>query len=641
MPEVYQPRKLPRNREYPGYQFYCTVEKEGSDASGCFCFVVLCVIDWLKGRLRETGMIPVEISSLPGRERFGKVSVSDFLSFTVSSGFSAYVVSLPGHGIWTLRLKEPDSDTEQRKAVPGRFFATNVGIRMLDDRRVELGIRIDVTDPEGIPEVGFAFRPAFVRYLFATEGLVLSQGASLPYDKAVIVENEEQMTGLRAVLDSSEWTLPLVLITQGIRLPKEEPASLFNRVSFSPVMPVAAKSPSGASANLSPGINVGFSAVVSSPFSASPAGAVGAGFAGVPVLEQYYPFDADEIASHGFGYAYTCRVSEKVHGSLAKRLKKDYAPGDILFVEPKRYGGNVKAIGKEEKDVPGLIKQWTRSYSKHRKYSFGDVQFEFDARNLEQREIVERIRASSELKAEEKLAELNKVIEQLQDENEKRVRKINELKEQLLSEFERGEAAEKLRTDQLLEDYDRHEDEIRQVRARNLQLEQENREARCLKNAVETLRDLPEMPQSTEDVVFWFRNVFGDRVAFTERGLKSACKCDIRPDGLWYYLYHIATSLFEIHHGGSTDVEKDFYHATGIEVAMNEGSQSHKDSKVMNQRADVFEGKEISIEPHVKLLPAKTGADFQRIYYCYDHELDLIIIGSVGEHLKTAGTTRI
>ncbi len=624
MPEVYQPRKLPRNKEYPGYQFYCQMEMSGCDAAGCFCFAVLCVVDWLKGRLRETDMIPAEISTLPGREQFGEIGVSDLLSFTVSSGFSAYVVSLPGHGVWTLRLKEPDSDTEQRKAIPGRFFATNVGIRILNERRVELGIRIDVTDPEGIPEVGFAFRPAFVRYLFAAEGLVLSQGATLPYDKAVVVETEEQMTALRAVLDSSEWTLPLVWVTQGIRLPKEEPASLLNR-GFAPVMPGTVDS--------SP-----FSSVGSvSPFP----GVVGAGFPGSPALEKYYPFDADELASHNFGYAYTCRVSEKVHGSLAKRLKKEYMPGDLLFVEPKRYGGNVKVVGKDEKDIPGLVKQWTRCYSKHRKYSFGDVQFEFDARNLEQREIVERIRASSELQAEEKLAALNKVIEQLQDENEKRVRKINELKEQLLSEFERGEAAEKLRTDQLLEDYDRHEDEIRQVRARNLQLEQENREARSLKNAVETLRSLPEMPQSTEDVVFWFRNVFGDRVAFTEKGLKSACKCGIRPDGLWYYLYHMATSLFEIHHGGSSDVENDFYHATGIEVAMNEGSQSHKDNKVMNQRADVFEGKEISIEPHVKLLPAKTGADFQRIYYCYDRELDLIIIGSVGEHLKTAGTTRM
>jgi hypothetical protein len=34
---------------------------------------------------------------------------------------------------------------------------------------------------------------------------------------------------------------------------------------------------------------------------------------------------------------------------------------------------------------------------------------------------------------------------------------------------------------------------------------------------------------------------------------------------------------------------------------------------------------EITIEPYVKLLPAKAGADSQRIYYCFDHELELII----------------
>ena len=52
MPEKYMPRKLPRNREYPGYQFFCTLEKENSTPEECFCFAVLCVVDLLKERLR-------------------------------------------------------------------------------------------------------------------------------------------------------------------------------------------------------------------------------------------------------------------------------------------------------------------------------------------------------------------------------------------------------------------------------------------------------------------------------------------------------------------------------------------------------------------------------------------------------------
>ena len=100
----------------------------------------------------------------------------------------------------------------------------------------------------------------------------------------------------------------------------------------------------------------------------------------------------------------------------------------------------------------------------------------------------------------------------------------------------------------------------------------------------------------------------------------------------------MATSLFDIHHEGKPDFETEFLHATGIEVAMSEGSQSRKDNRIMNLRNDIYEGKELSMEPHVKLLPQKAGVDHQRIYYCYDHEIDRIIVGSIGEHMKTAGT---
>ncbi len=148
MPEKYLPRKLPWNRDYPGYQFYCTLQMKGAGAQQCFCFAVLSVIDWLKSRLRETDVIPDEIAGLPERGKSAEISPSALQSFTVSSGFSAYAVSLPEHGIWSLRLKEPDADVKnKRKAFPGRFFATNAGLRILDDTRVELGIRIDVTEP--------------------------------------------------------------------------------------------------------------------------------------------------------------------------------------------------------------------------------------------------------------------------------------------------------------------------------------------------------------------------------------------------------------------------------------------------------------------------------------------------------------
>ena len=611
MPETYQPRKLPRNREYPGYQFYCTIQKKNDTAESCFCFAVLCVIDWLKERLRETDIIPREINRLPERQRSHVIGPSDLESFTISSGFSAYVVSLPDHGIWTLRLKESDSDTGQRKAVSGRYFTTNVGIRILNEREVELGIRIDVTDPEEAQEIDFAFRPKLLRYLHEAPGLTLAQVSALPYQQALPVETEEQFKTLRGILDSSEGTMPLILVTQGIRLPKEETASLFGSMPFP------------------------------SSLAAPPPGLFQQPFPARPVIEYYYPFDADDIASHNFGYAITCRISEKMHDALKSRLKKDYTPGDILFAEPKRFGGAVRIISKDD---PDPVKQaWTRAhcYSKDRKYSFGDVQFEYDARNIENREKIEEIRASSDMAAEEKLTRLNQTIDELQTENEKRVRKITELRTQAQQEYDKGVEAERQRNLDTIQENEQLERDLQAARARIQQLEQENSVARAQRSALEAIRSLAEMPQSTADVVNYYQKVYGDHIVFTERGIKTAARCDIKPEGLWYYLYHMATSLYELHHDNVPDIVNAFQHATGIEVAMGEGKLSHRDNKIMNQRDDIYEGKELSMEPHVKLLPQKAGAEHQRIYYCYDHELDRIIIGRVGEHLKTAGTNRM
>ena len=608
MPETYLPRKLPRNREYPGYQFYCTLQMKDSDAESCYCFAALCVVDWLKERLRGTNVIPKQLSHLPGRQEYPSIRAGDLESFTINSGFSAYVVSLPQHGIWSLRLKEHDSDTDTRKAIPGRFFATNVGLRIQDDSRVELGIRIDVTEPEEAEEVDFAFRPKLLRYLFECENMILSQAAPLPYRKAIAVDTDEQLKLLRKILDSSAGTLPLLLITQAVRLPEI------------PTIPDIKKLP------LFPVNNIPLPDRF--PYPAAPQ----------PPVAYDYPFDADDIASHNFGYAITCRISEKLHDALAKRLKKGYAPGDILFVEPKRFGGNVRVMGRDEKDI---VKQaWKRAhcYSKNRNYSFGDIRFEFDARNVENRELISRIRASGEMEAEEKLAQLNQKIDELQDENEKRVQKINELKEQILSEFKRGEAAEKLRTEELFADFDRQDEELRVLRARNMQLERENENARAIQSAVEAFRSMAEMPRTNEDVINYFRKVFGNRIAFTDRAIKTGCKSDIKPEGLWYYLYQMATTLFDIHHCGKPDVVGEFLHATGIDVAMGEGKQTNKDGKLRKMREDVYEGKIIYVFPHVKLDAQRTGAEDRRIYYCYDRELDRIIIGWIGVHLDTAGT---
>ena len=56
-------------------------------------------------------------------------------------------------------------------------------------------------------------------------------------------------------------------------------------------------------------------------------------------------------------------------------------------------------------------------------------------------------------------------------------------------------------------------------------------------------------------------------------------------------------------------------------------------------REDEYEGKSISVEPHLKLKFAKgDAAQHQRVHFCYLPELRRIVIGYVGDHLDSAAT---
>ncbi|MGN0395203.1 MAG: hypothetical protein ACI4EF_07560 [Coprococcus sp.] len=65
-----------------------------------------------------------------------------------------------------------------------------------------------------------------------------------------------------------------------------------------------------------------------------------------------------------------------------------------------------------------------------------------------------------------------------------------------------------------------------------------------------------------------------------------------------------------------------------------------KDTKLMRQFIDNYNGMEINIEAHVKKGSKQSNPNFVRIYFAYVRDLDTpkIVVGSIGEHLDTAAT---
>lgn len=191
-----------------------------------------------------------------------------------------------------------------------------------------------------------------------------------------------------------------------------------------------------------------------------------------------------------------------------------------------------------------------------------------------------------------------------------------------------------------------HLDELDE-RLRRVNYENDSLKANCAQangamgtsNSRVILEKLRELPRSLAEVVDVIGAVYPERIAFTERAVKSAGESDF--DDVykaWRGLWEMATTLYDLCFGpGSGDIAKIFRDRTGIEVAMTEGKLTKKDNRKMAQRKDAFMGEEIDITPHVKL-----DRGTARAYFCAFRQngTQRIVVGDIGDHLETAGTRR-
>lgn len=174
------------------------------------------------------------------------------------------------------------------------------------------------------------------------------------------------------------------------------------------------------------------------------------------------------------------------------------------------------------------------------------------------------------------------------------------------------------------------------MKANNEAMRQAFAEFSAMKAIIDRVQSVEKMPKTNEDVVAYFQLFFADRLGFTERGQKTAVKCDINPEMLWACLFQVAKVLVDLYRNGTRDIETVFKESTGWDLAPTEGAETRKIADMMNLRKDIYEGREISVEPHIKFPKSsrKTGAQYQRLYYAYDAETRKIVIGYVGDHLE-------
>ena len=661
----YEPLKLSESTRYAGYQFHARVRVDGMEPEEAFRYLILTVCGWARKRMPEEDQNVLEMS-LPGAEEYASVGPERFLPYHFSIGYALDVTPLLEDGIWALRLKEPDGGVEgSRDAVPARFFTTRVGLRLSGKGYTEMGIRIDVTDPAAAgQEVDFAFRPAFVRSLAVQPSVHFEQVRAMEYGRPLVVSGAEDYKQFLYMLENEDNQLPLVVFTHYRKSEKKTSMEEFVKADLaksflpSPGMGFAMtgkkellmpdmSSVSGMPA-LKPGVVVTpgkleKSAVAASAFGAVPAPAASASAPAAPELL----YDAEAFARTAFGYAWAVVLGDDFFDRFASRVKKEIRPGDIVLCGPRKFRGEVSVIGtftgKEEsrlKKAYSAAMLAAQSYSKHKvPYGFGSVLFEAEARKLALQKELERIMESGKLEERERVELLVRHAEEQKAAIDGKDKKIARLEKQCEEEFERGMAFRDLDIARLDEENTSLRKDLADEQEKYRQMLSEHQWAKNVVSALDQMRKVAKLPEDNADVVRYFIQVYPDRLGFTERGEWEASRCGLKTDHLWEILYMIAndlTDLFREKEGNLT--EEDVMRVAGCEVAMQEGSMTRKDSTLMKLREDEYEGKAISVEPHLKLKSVKGEPAHQRLHFCYDPELKKVIIGYLGDHLDSAAT---
>ncbi len=404
----FQPLALLKTRTYPAYQFMATLRLDRQPHEKCLSFVILTILSWLRQKL-GTEEIPAELD-LPAPQAFARVQKDKFVSYHVHEGYVLDITSLLDQGIWTLHISEPDTNLKERSAVAGRSFVTDVGLKCTDDG-VILAVRINVVDPIDTPtEVEYAFRPGFMRDLFAASKLRIIQSDLLYYEQPQTVGNSHALRRMMDVLKSSNNYMPSLILTYAME--KRKVLDLVDQLDQA--MGLAGEQ--------------SFRAQLST-------------MSLVPELLEFgnpiLPYDADLLARHSFGYGRVYVIEAGQFSSFQKQIARPVQMGDMLLVNPVRFGGDVKTFpykGGMRSDAREYGQEQAlallHSYSKHKLYDFGAVLFESSARR---REMEERIRQTISSQKESDRQE----TEQIYKETEQLLELYEEEKNELQLELER------------------------------------------------------------------------------------------------------------------------------------------------------------------------------------------------------------
>ena len=170
---------------------------------------------------------------------------------------------------------------------------------------------------------------------------------------------------------------------------------------------------------------------------------------------------------------------------------------------------------------------------------------------------------------------------------------------------------------------------------------------RNLQRSVQAVSKLERWPESPSDLAGFAAHVFSERLAMTEKALKSLATSSFAGSKdsagiLWRCLRAMANELhpllFERGELSAANISEQFTQETIFELAWTETKQTKRDNKLVALRRMDYRGQEVEITPHVKW--GKKPPKCLRVHFWVDRERKQLVIGHCGDHLDTYGTRR-
>ena len=630
--ENYHTTELRETTSYPTYQYYAVSQAEKLPPEDVFRICILHTMKWLRDRLRSFGTLPAELM-LPEPDGYEALTMASLRSFSCQLGPLVDVIYVEKEGVWSFRLTETDQGVNVdkpygRQPVIGRSFVTEIAFRMGKDS-VEAGARTSCIEPKGTEAPCEVFRPTAVKEITKDPRLGFAFGGFKLDGRPFLVDTKAALEHLAPLLGEG-LDLPVLMIAQSGYV-EDMPAKTPSLET--PALPAMGISLGGFGSGRMDGFTLDLSktdlktekAKLSSKRSkpakepkpstltAAPA----------PKRERCPELPYEELADRLVGFAVVCYVQERFFTALKNKYGIALAHGDVMLL---RHGRELErhAASVYVHDVKGWSEpfyQGLKESPKRAAFSYGDVMFHADARVAELR------------RRRHEAATLEERCEAYREENQALKEKLREQSQQL-ADMRASDSALR-ETHKKLENAEKDRDSMKIAYEQREAYYQEREEAYRRSGALAAFyRDKAVIaagyPTCREEVCDWAEESFGAQLILLPRARTAlrkyagrAAAADIC-DGLLYL-----DAYARYRRGEITEETLALYADQCHWEAMGCGKETLRVKK--DDYTVTYQDKSYLLDMHIKA--GVSAEQLIRIYFCWDKDLDRVLIGYMPDHL--------